>query len=200
MVSSLAMVSQVRLGHARRSRSADQRLLGDHRPLPKRVGQLRGLGRAVSRFGDEILTAIRDGKILGIRTGSKAHRIIGIWAVVVERRVFVRSWTLEAGGWYRTVLEEPRGVIAVHERKIAVRAVRTRSERLKDAVSHAYRAKYDTPGAIKYVRDLNRAKSRATTTELVPAGVRRAQGIHPRQQAIDVVPERKCSLWRSSRP
>jgi hypothetical protein len=45
--------------------------------------------------------------------------------------------------------------------------VRTRSERLKDAVSRAYVEKYNTPGSIKYARDLGRAKSRATTTELV---------------------------------
>jgi hypothetical protein len=54
------------------------------------------------------------------------------------------------------------------DREISVRAVRTRSERLKDAVSRAYVEKYNTPGSIKYARDLGRAKSRATTTELVP--------------------------------
>jgi hypothetical protein len=49
-----------------------------------------------------------------------------------------------------------------------VRAVQTRSERLKSAVSRAYLAKYNTPGSIKYARDMGHAKSRATTTELVP--------------------------------
>ena len=32
----------------------------------------------------------------------------------------------------------------------------------------AYLEKYDTPGSLKYARDMGRAKSRATTTELVP--------------------------------
>src|SRR5207244_11423578 len=59
-------------------------------------------------------------------------------------------------------------LIVVGARKIPVRAVRTRSERLKDAVDRAYLEKYNTPGSIKYARDLGRAKSRATTTELVP--------------------------------
>ena len=35
-------------------------------------------------FADDILPAIRVGKILGIRAGSQPHRFIGIWAVVVE--------------------------------------------------------------------------------------------------------------------
>jgi hypothetical protein len=124
--------------------------------------------KAKRRFTEDILAAINDGKILGIRAGSQPHRIIGIWAVVVEGRVFVRSWSLKPRSWYRTFLEEPRGIIQVAGREIPIRAVHTRSERLKDAVNRAYLEKYSTPGSIKYARDLGRAKSRATTTELVP--------------------------------
>jgi len=120
------------------------------------------------RFPDDILAIIRDGKILGLRAGTQPHRFIGIWVVVVEGRVFVRSWSLKPRSWYRTFLEEPRGAIQVADREIAVRAVRTRSERLKDAVDRAYLEKYKTPGSIKYAQDLGSEKSRATTTELVP--------------------------------
>jgi hypothetical protein len=105
---------------------------------------------------------------LRIRAGTKPHRFIGIWAVVVKGRVFVRSWSVKPGGWYRTFLEDPRGAIEVEGREIPVRAVRARSERLNDAVDGAYLEKYNSPGSLKYARDLGRAKSRATTTELVP--------------------------------
>jgi len=47
-------------------------------------------------FASEVVDSIREGKILGIRAGTTPHRFIGIWAVVVERRVFVRSWRFEA--------------------------------------------------------------------------------------------------------
>jgi hypothetical protein len=114
------------------------------------------------------VAAIREDKILGIRAGTEPHRIIGIWAVVVEGRVFVRSWSLKPRSWYRTFLEEPQGLMQIGKRKISIRAVQTRSERLKDAVSEAYREKYNTPGSIKFVQDMSRAKSRNTTTELVP--------------------------------
>ena len=120
------------------------------------------------RFSSAIVAAIHNSKILGIRAGTEPHRFIGIWAVVVEGRVFVRSWSLKPRSWYRTFLEEPRGAIQVAGREISVRAVQTRSERLKDAVDRAYLEKYHTPGAIRFARDLGRAKSRATTTELVP--------------------------------
>lgn len=122
----------------------------------------------MARFAAGVLASIREGKVLGIRAGTRPHRIIGIWVVVVEGRVFVRSWSLKPRSWWRTFLEEPRGIVEVNGRRIAVRAVQTRSERLKDAVSRAYLEKYHTPGSVKYARDLGRAKSRATTTELVP--------------------------------
>jgi hypothetical protein len=120
------------------------------------------------RFPDETLAAIRKAMIIGLRAGSAPHRFIGIWAVVVENRVFVRSWSHKPNSWHRVLLQEPYGTMQVADQEIAVRAVQTRSERLKDAVSRAYLDKYKTPGSIKYARDLGRAKSRATTTELVP--------------------------------
>jgi hypothetical protein len=124
--------------------------------------------QAKRQFPDGIVELIAREKILGIRAGTQPHRIIGIWAVVVQSRVFVCSWSLKPRSWYRAFLEEPRGIIRIGGRELPVRAVQTRSERLKDAVSRAYLAKYNTPGSIGYAKDLGGAKSRATTTELVP--------------------------------
>ena len=119
-------------------------------------------------FSANVLAAIRDGQVIGIRAGLEPHRVIAIWAVVVRGRVFVRSWSLKDRSWFRTFVEDPRGIITVNDREIPVRAVLTRSERLKDEVSRAYLEKYHTPGSLKFARDLGRPKSRATTTELVP--------------------------------
>jgi hypothetical protein len=123
--------------------------------------------KANRHFPPDLLDAIHKGKILRIRAGRQPHRFIGIWAVVVERRVFVRSWSLKPRSWYRTFLEEPVGAIQIADREIPVRAVRTRSERLKEAVDRAYLEKYKTPGSIPYAQDLGRQPSRDTTTELV---------------------------------
>ncbi|HEU5163451.1 MAG TPA: DUF2255 family protein [Thermoanaerobaculia bacterium] len=121
-----------------------------------------------SRFDAKTVAALDEGKILGIRAGSGPHRVIGIWMVVVEGRLFVRSWTLKPDGWYRTFLEDPHGVIEISGRTIRVRAVRTRSERLKAAVDSAYAEKYPTKSSQKYVRGFRRPTRRDTTTELVP--------------------------------
>ena len=120
-------------------------------------------------FTGVILASINKEKILGIRAGKDStHRIIGIWAVVVEGRVFVRSWSLKSRSWWRSFLEDPYGSMFVGEHEIPIRTIQTRSERLKDLVSQAYKEKYNTAGAIQYVKDMSRKKSKETTTELVP--------------------------------
>lgn len=122
-----------------------------------------------NRFPEDILATIRKEKISGIRAGrGSTHRVIGIWAVVVEGRVFVRSWSLKPRSWWRAFLEDPYGSLFLGEEEIPIKTIQTRSERLKDLVSQAYREKYNTPGSLQYVKDMSRKKSRDTTTELVP--------------------------------
>jgi hypothetical protein len=121
------------------------------------------------RFSRPVVAAIDQSKILGVRAGARAdHRFIGIWAVVVDGRVFARSWTLKKGGWYRTLLEDPLGAIQVGNREVRMRAVRARGERIRDAVEQAYADKYATPGALKYVRGFRTARRRESTIEFVP--------------------------------
>ena len=123
-----------------------------------------------NRFEPQILERIRKEKIFGIRAGREStHRVIGIWAVVVEGRVFARSWSLKPRSWWRIFLEDPYGSLCVGEQEMPVRAVQTRSERLKDLVSQAYKEKYNTPGSMQFVKDMSGKKSRDTTTELVPS-------------------------------
>ena len=127
--------------------------------------------KSTNRFAEKILTAIQKEKILGIRAGTDStHRVIGIWSVVVEGRVFVRSWSMKPRSWWRTFLEDPHGEVFVAERKRGnkIRAVQVKSEKMKDRVSAAYKEKYNTPGSIRYVEDMSLSPSRDTTTELVP--------------------------------
>jgi hypothetical protein len=123
---------------------------------------------ASPRFPGNVLDAIRKSLVLGIRAGTGSHRVIAVWAVVAEGRVFVRSWGVKPDGWHSAFVAEPRGVIEIAGRRLRVRAVRTRSERVKDAVDRAYREKYHTKASLRWVRDLCRPRSRATTIELQP--------------------------------
>jgi len=123
----------------------------------------------MKRFPRPIVAAIDKSKILGIRAGARSdHRFIGIWAVVVAGRVFARSWTLKEGGWYRTFVGDPLGVIEIGDRHVRIRAVRIRSARIRDAVERAYAEKYPTPGSRKFVRGFRTGRRRETTIEFRP--------------------------------
>jgi hypothetical protein len=120
------------------------------------------------RLPRSVVDAIDDSSIMGIKAGNRSdHRFTGVWPIVVEGRVFARSWTLKPSGWYRTFLEDPLGIVQVGERQLRVRARRVTSERILDAVEAAYAAKYATPASQKYVRGFRTARRRAATVEFL---------------------------------
>ena len=123
---------------------------------------------AERRFSKPMLQALQDAKILGVRSGD-THRYTGVWVVVVEARVFVRSWNDKPTGWYRAFRAEPVGSIEVAGKQIAVRAKPARSERLRDAVTRAYGAKYNTKASLKWVEGFAEPQRALATLEFVPA-------------------------------
>ena len=121
------------------------------------------------RLSRPVVAAADASKIMGIRAGARSeHKFVGVWPIVVNGRLFARSWTSTRDGWYRTFLEDPLGTIQVGEREVRVRARRVTSERLLDRIEDAYAEKYDTKASQKYVRGFRTAGRRATTTEFVP--------------------------------
>ena len=120
-------------------------------------------------FSRSIVSAVDAAKILGVKAGAKSeHRFTGVWPVVVNGRVYARSWTLTKGGWYRSFLEDSLGFLQVGDREIRVRALPARSERVRDKVEEAYAAKYDTKASQKYVRGFRTPRRREATMEFVP--------------------------------
>ena len=137
-------------------------------PLPVRVRRTPGKGTIphVIPFSKPLLETLRAAKILGVRAG-KEHRYTGVWVVVVEDRVFVRSWNDKPTGWYRAFRAERDGRMQVGDREIAVTGKSVRSARLRDAVTRAYGEKYDTKASQKWVRGFAEPKRESNTLELV---------------------------------
>jgi hypothetical protein len=122
---------------------------------------------AARRFTGPVLEELGKAKILGVRAGAE-HRYTGLWVVVVQGRVFVRSWNDEPTGWRRAFLAQPLGSIQLAGREIAVRARPLRGGRLRDAVTRAYAGKYNTKASQKWVRGFAEPGRAATTLELLP--------------------------------
>jgi hypothetical protein len=144
------------------------------------------------RFSGPELEELALAKIIGVRAGTE-HRYTGVWVVVVEGRVFVRSWNDKTTGWYRAFQAQPLGSIQFAGREIGVRARRLRGERLRDAVTRAYAAKYNTKASKKWVCGFAEPHRSATTLELSPVQPSPA----PECQARLSLPPQACGLAES---
>ena len=118
-------------------------------------------------FADDQLEALRKAKILGVRSGT-VHRYTGVWVVVVDDRVFVRSWNDKPTGWFRAFKNEPTGTIQVGDVEIPVRSKPVRSARIRNAVTVAYAEKYPTKGSQIWVEGFAEPERLLTTLEFVP--------------------------------
>jgi hypothetical protein len=119
-------------------------------------------------FPDTVIDAIDKSKTLGVRSGTE-HRYTGVWVVVVNNRVFVRSWNDKPTGWFRAFKKEATGTIQIGDLEVSVRAKLVRSARIRDAVTLALGEKYDTRGSLKWVEGFAEPSRVLTTLEFVSA-------------------------------
>jgi hypothetical protein len=119
------------------------------------------------RFDDAIVEAARNAKIVGVRAGTE-HRYTGVWVVVVEGRVFVRSWNDTPTGWFRAFRNQPSGMLQLAKLEIRVRGKPVRSSRLRDAVTRAFGEKYSTKGSQQWVKGFAEPERLVNTLEFVP--------------------------------
>jgi hypothetical protein len=117
-------------------------------------------------FADDVVEALRTARILGVRAG-RDHRYTGVWVVVVEGRVFVRSWNDKPTGWFRAFRKDPNGAVQVSGLETPVRARVTRSARIRRAVTTAYGQKYNTKASRKWVEGFGEPAREPATVELV---------------------------------
>lgn len=123
------------------------------------------------RLPRSVVAAVDAAKIVGVRAGERSvHRYTGVWAVVVDGRVFARSWGVTPEGWYSTFRQDPAGVLQVGERQVRIRARHVRGPRILDAVERAYAQKYPTPASMKWVRGFRTKRRREATLEFLPRG------------------------------
>ena len=117
-------------------------------------------------FADDILEALQDAKVIGVRAGTE-HRYTGVWCVVVEERLFMRSWNNKPTGWFRAFRRELEGTVQVAGLEVPVRAKLTRSARLREAVTIAFGLKYNTKASRKWVEGFGEPVRELATLELV---------------------------------
>jgi hypothetical protein len=120
-----------------------------------------------SKFSKAIVEAARSAKIMRVRAGTE-HKFTGVWVIVVDDRIFARSWSDKPTGWFRAFRKQPLGTIQIGEREISVRGKPVRSARILDAVTVAFGEKYNTKASRKWVDGFAEPERLATTLEFIP--------------------------------
>jgi len=95
------------------------------------------------------------------------HRTI-IWVVVVEGEVYVRSVRGSKGRWYREISSNPEGALHVEDDRIPVQATPATEGATVDAVSAAFRSKYQKSSPAS-TEAMVRPETLPTTLKLSPA-------------------------------
>src|SRR5215207_4528336 len=90
-----------------------------------------------STFADEVVEAFYKAKIIGVRAGTE-HKYTGVWAVVVDDRIFARSWNDKPTGWFQAFRKQPTGTVQIVDLEVPVRGRLVRSARIRDAVTVAF--------------------------------------------------------------
>ncbi|MFT3680463.1 MAG: DUF2255 family protein [Ferruginibacter sp.] len=92
----------------------------------------------------KLLECIERSNLIGVKAGSNRDKFLDIWMVVVDDRIFARSWGLSEKSWYTVFLQEPFGAIRCGDKIVQVKAViPARTPGLDESISSAYLAKYD---------------------------------------------------------
>ena len=121
----------------------------------------------MDKFADDVVEAFRSAKILGVRAGTE-HRYTGVWVVVVDDRVFARSWNGKPTGWFQAFRKQANGTVQVGELELPVRGKVVRAARLRDAVTVAFGEKYPTKGSRKWVEGFAEPERVVNTIEFIP--------------------------------
>ena len=104
--------------------------------------------------------------LTGIKAGKERETFLEIWMVVVNERIFARSWGLAEKSWYNTFLKEPEGQIRCGDEIFNIKAVVPDDiTDLTSKINEAYLTKYNTDSNIEYSRGIIREQHISRTME-----------------------------------
>jgi len=117
---------------------------------------------------DSALDYIQNNSIIGIKAGLQRPDFLEIWMVVVQNRVFARSWGLAERSWYNTFLENPIGEIQCGKTNYSIKALIPQDiNDLTEEINEAYLTKYNTGHNIPYSQGIIQEKHVARTMEFI---------------------------------
>ncbi|MGE8553364.1 MAG: DUF2255 family protein [Chryseobacterium jejuense] len=117
---------------------------------------------------NKALDYIRTHNLIGIKAGSERPEFLEIWMVVVQNRIFARSWGLAEKSWYNAFLKCSEGQIKCGNVIYNVQAVIPEDlNQLTDEINQVYLTKYNSEHNRKYAIGIIEDKHIEKTMEFV---------------------------------
>lgn len=106
--------------------------------------------------------------LIGIKAGLHRETFLDIWMIVVNDRIFARSWGLAEKSWHNTFLQDPKEQIKCGENIFNIKAIVPIDKNdLTPAINNAYLTKYNTDHNIEYAKEIIKAKHIEKTLEFI---------------------------------
>ena len=97
----------------------------------------------MKKFSKALLQCINETQITSVRAGKDRSKFTGIWMVVVDSRIFGRSYYGADRSWYTALLTGDEGDIKCGKETILVKGVKPADiETITGAINKAYEKKY----------------------------------------------------------
>lgn len=104
-------------------------------------------------------------EIIGIKAGEKRETFLDIWMVVINDRIFARSWGFAEKSWYNCFLKDPFGQIKCGESIFNINAcIPADLDDLTLSINNAYLTKYSTK---QYAKPITEGKHIEKTMEFM---------------------------------
>lgn len=114
------------------------------------------------------LDYIQNHTIIGIKAGHQRPEFLEIWMIVVQNRIFARSWGLAERSWYNTFLDNSVGEIQCGETIYPIKAIIAEDiSDLTEEINQAYLTKYNSEHNIRYSQGIIQEKHVAKTMEFI---------------------------------
>ena len=123
----------------------------------------------MNKFTKAFLACINATQITSVRAGKDREKFTGIWMVVVDGRVFGRSYNLSERSWYTTLLSGDSGDLKCGKEIIPIKGSKPVDINIiTGAINKAYEKKYLVKAYNKkWVDGLCKPESVARTMEFI---------------------------------
>ncbi len=106
--------------------------------------------------------------LIGIKAGKERESFLEIWMVIVENRIFARSWGFAERSWYNTFLKDNLGEIKCGETIYKIEAkIPSDLADIENKINQAYLEKYDSGDNSFYAKGITEKEHVEKTMEFV---------------------------------